>query len=233
MGNVSWISATIIFISETIALIGLAKKPKKGARIMEQLGFLLQPVINLLFSLAFAFIYIGASLWLETKEYGIAGPLINTFLLFFTVWGKNMFFTYVVTKMSSYKIIDKGEEHLSLIIAYLYIALTSGILSAASNNSYYLMILIIAVSTIIGTYIPTDIVNREQFNQSWEKLKESIKKYKKSIFIYSVILIVFFILQFSEEETVLKQALSGAGIGSILFIIIAIIYIQAAYRQSK
>ena len=191
-----------------------------------------QKIIYCFLMFLFSFSYIFFSLILNDVLSEFSSILSALYLLF-SIWIVNIFFEKVFPK-NKLKVSDK---HWAIILSYISVAISGGIISIQYGSSEYLTVSSIAISVLIGSYISVEtfLKNKSLIVLLTEYI-DSVKKTSKDvklIFGSSIVFGILLFLCFSSYDDIVSQIIHGIGMGETIFLIVFFIYIFHTEKRKR
>ena len=161
-----------------------------------------------------------------------AQKIIYCFLMFLSSFSY-IFFEKVFPK-NKLKVSDK---HWAIILSYISVAISGGIISIQYGSSEYLTVSSIAISVLIGSYISVEtfLKNKSLIVLLTEYI-DSVKKTSKDvklIFGSSIVFGILLFLCFSSYDDIVSQIIHGIGMGETIFLIVFFIYIFHTEKRKR
>lgn len=146
-----------------------------------------------MFMSSFAYIFISLILNDVCSE---LSSIFSALYLLFSIWTVNIFFEKICPK-NELKVSDK---HWAIILSYICVAISGGIISIQCGSSEYLTVSSIAISVLIGSYISVEtflknkslIVLLTEYIDSVKKTSKDVKMILESSFVFVILLFLCF-----------------------------------------
>ena len=175
-----------------------------------------------MFMSSFAYIFISLIFNDVCSE---LSSIFSALYLLFSIWTVNIFFEKICPK-NELKVSDK---HWAIILSYICVAISGGIISIQCGSSEYLTVSSIAISVLIGSYISVEtflknkslIVLLTEYIDSVKKTSKDVKMILESSFVFVILLF----LCFSSYNDIVNQIIYGIATGEVIFLFIFFIYI--------
>lgn len=199
----------------------------------------IQQIVYILLMLLSSYAYIGFALFIKDNF----NALICAVLLLLSIWAADVLFS-ISFKENSLKL---GDKKLYIFMAYAGAGISGFIIAYQEQSKSFLVISSIAISVLIGAYVPFTLFledgkkGKVELRRMKEELKEKYKKIlreckTKRIFSTLVFLMVYGILlgvALSPAKNLINDIGSGIGMGMVTVTVVFVGVLEVKKRLAK
>lgn len=187
----------------------------------------------LMFLSSFSYVFVSLTLNEIISEFS---SILSAFFLLLSIWVVNMIFE----KLFPENKLEMSDKHWAIILSYISVSISGGIISMQYGSKEYLVVSSIAISVLIGSYISIGIfLESKSLIILLKEYVDSIKVTSKNIKLIlgsSVCFGIFLFLCFSPYNDITNQIIYGIGMGEAIFFVgffICIYRIEKRKKQKK
>jgi len=232
MGLYSWILMLITISFFTFITIATLNNNERAIKILVCGKDIANWSIYYMLMFLSALIYIGISMELSDLD-GVLGNFdaaICAVCLLAIVWIMNRFFELLLKENS----LNKWDKCCAIAVSYVGVIIVGIILAVLNDSIHFLSVSSIAISTLIGCFIPIAVfVENVSLKNLYARAVETLELQKqkmKIVAVYFFCMIVLLCLSFMKCEPIMTQMKNGFVAGFLVFFVSFCIYIKI---QSK